>query len=121
VSSSNPEYGFDAKVIPLDVVRLAQRYADEQGGSLGYFGNNASYVKLATGVEPIILFDDPAQAVLSPATRREGCRFLADRRTDWLLVSPTDEKGYGPLEVCGLYAPADVPDIPAGLLFALIR
>ena len=78
LADAKAQDGFAAQLIPLSVIQAAKSYVSDRGGSLGYFGNNGSYVHLWTGLRDDLLFDDPAQVVVSPTLRRAGLQVSAN-------------------------------------------
>jgi hypothetical protein len=109
---------FTADLIPQQIIRAAETYVHQRGGSLGYFGNNNNYVHLSTGLPSLLLFDDPEQFSASPTLQREACRYLEAHATDWLLVSPAyRQPSRAALDLCGLYQPVDAPGLPSETLY----
>jgi len=109
--------GFWAQLTTLDSVRTAQAYVHRQGGSLGYFGENGSYITLVTGVPTLLLTDTSSLAGSSPVLREDTCKYLQDHETRWLVSSETARLYFGS-EICGLYRPISVPGLPTGSLSA---
>jgi len=113
--------GFLGSVSARDVL-LAMAYAREHGGgSVGYVGPDASYLKLLTGVQPRILYDDPADFSLSSATLKLGCEFVRHDRTRWLTVG---EPSVVPPSLigakrCGNYEPVVISGEPPNTIFKL--
>jgi len=107
--------------VPSGEITIAQAYVRSHGGgTVGYFGPNANYVQLASGLRPRILYDDPSDFYLSPGARQQGCQYLRDHPTQWLVVIPGAEKiTLGKNIFCGDYAPLRVPGIPTYRLFRL--
>jgi hypothetical protein len=90
------------------------------GGAVGYFGPNANYVELADGLRPRILYDDPSDFYLGPDAHEQGCHYLRDRPTPWLMVLPGAETiTLGKDIFCGGYTPLRVPGLPTYRLFRL--
>jgi hypothetical protein len=107
--------GFFSQVTTLGSVQTAQAYVRRQGGSLGYFGENGSYITLVTGVPTLLLADTPALAGSSRALRKDACSYLRDHATRWLVSSETAHLYFG-TEICGLYSPVNARGLPAGSL-----
>jgi hypothetical protein len=112
-----PQYRFAPQLIKLSDVRKAEAYVQARGGTLGYFGNNGSYVHLETGLPITLLVDDPALLASSPVLRAKACRYLEAHSTKWLLLSPTDTDGFGIPDLCGRYRRVKVHGLPRGTLF----
>ena len=113
LTKPSPNYGFESNLIPQNTIQAAEAFAASRGGSLGYFGASSNFVQLATGLPSLLLYDDPGQFADSPTVRRDGCLYLRQHSTKFLLISPTDQ---GPADTCGLYTPVSAPNL-AGLLF----
>jgi hypothetical protein len=113
--------GFLGSVSAHEVL-VAMAYAQNHGGgSVGYVGPDASYLKLLTGVQPRILYDDPADFSLSDATLKLGCEFIRHDRTTWLIVG---EPGVVPPSLigakrCGNYEPVMMAGEPPDTIFKL--
>jgi len=113
-----PSIGFLATV-PTQNVRVALTYIKSHGGgSVGYFGSSANYLKLSTGVTPRILYDDPSDFQLSPAAHRAGCAYLRKNPTKWLVTVPYVTLYVGPT-ICHDYRPLQVPGEAPRTVFKL--
>jgi hypothetical protein len=117
---TNGRDSFMATLIPMRTIRTAEEYVRRHGGSLGYFGNNGSYIHLLTGLPNPLLFDDPTQLTNSPNLHDAGCRYLDAHATAWLITSETDDTDTGP-DTCGSYHPVVVAGLPPRTLFARTR
>ncbi len=102
-------------------ISVAKTYVRSHGGgAVGYFGPNANYLQLAAGLRPRILYDDPSDLYLSPAAYRQGCQYLRDHPTRWLVVEPgAGNITLGKTFFCGDYSPVQVPGIPPKRLLRL--
>jgi hypothetical protein len=113
LTNPSSNFGFESNLISKSTIQAAEAFAASRGGSLGYFGASGNYVHLATGLPNLLLYDDPAQIVDSPTVQRDGCLYLRQHSTKFLLISPDDS---GPADTCGLYTPVAAPNL-SGLLF----
>jgi len=113
--------------VPIRPVLLALAYVRKHGGgSVGYFGSNANYLNLLTGVQPRIVFDDPSDLALGRAAHQVGCRYVRRHPTEWIVIGePSAPKpnpfvlsfvGFG---ICKDYVPWNVPGEPPGTVFKL--
>ena len=87
--------GFLSQVTALGSVQTAQAYVRRQGGSLGYFGENGSYITLVTGVPTLLLADTPVLAESSPVLRKDTCSYLRAHATRWLVSSQAAHRYFG--------------------------
>jgi hypothetical protein len=110
------DYGFTPYIAPLSTFHAAEAYVRTQGGSLGYFDSNGSYIHLVTGIPDLLLYDDLAQLHQTPALLNAGCRYLAAHSTTWLILSASTGPGRGQ-DICGLYHPAKVVGLPPVTLY----
>lgn len=102
-------------------VSRAERYVHTHGGgTLGYFGPNANFLRLLVGVKPRILYDDPADFALSRTARRLGCQFMRRHPTTWLVLGPLSDQYVG-ADVCGIYRPEQLPGEARNTFFELDR
>jgi hypothetical protein len=117
--------GFLATV-PTGVVVRGVAYARAHGGgSVGYFGPNANYVALSTGVTSRVLYDDPGDFSLSATAKRLGCNYLRHDPTRWLVVASTvgalSVVAHAGPGICGTYQQRTVPGEPPDTVFELRR
>ena len=100
-------------------ISIAQTYARTHGGgSVGYFGPNANYLTLLSGVQSRLLYDDPVDFTIEPAALRLGCAYLLDHPTTWLVTEPGATAFTG-ASVCGAYKAVYVPHELPGTIFRL--
>ena len=98
-------------------VSLALAYTrDHGGGAVGYFGPDANYLELATGIKPVILYDDPSDFLLGQTASRLGCDYLRDNATKWLLVEQGSTQLLGS-DICGEYKGVSVSGEPPRTVF----
>jgi hypothetical protein len=117
---NNGEGSFTSTLLPMRSIHTAEAYVRVHGGSLGYFGNNGSYIHLLTGLPNPLLYDDPTQLTNSPSLHDAGCRYLNAHATTWLITSPSDDSATGP-DTCGSYHPVNVAGLPPRTFFARTR
>jgi hypothetical protein len=115
IASPPVSAGFLAQLTTLESVRTAQAYVRRHGGSLGYFGENGSYITLVTGVPTLLLTDTPVLAASSSVLREDTCTYLRDHATRWLVSSQAGHLYFG-TRICDLYRPANVRGLPTGSL-----
>jgi len=107
--------------VPVHEVSVAKTYVQTHGGGpIGYIGPNANYLKLANGLEPRILYDDPADYSISKAALRLGCSYVRRHPTRWLLAVRGVTTLLGD-EVCRDYVPWPISGEPANSFFRLRR
>ena len=113
---ANPSagYSFTPSVTPMTTIYAAEAFANNQGGSLGYFGNNGNYIHLVTGFPNLLLYDDqemhrraalsclPGVDILRP-TRPRGSSFRRrpTPETAPTPATPTSAASYSPVNVVG--------------------
>ena len=101
-------------------VLLLLAYArDHGGGSVGYFGPDANYLELATGIKPLILYDDPTDFLLGDTAVRLGCAYLREHATKWLFVQQNSPL-LGP-KVCGEYRDTSVAGEPPNTVWTQVN
>jgi len=130
LQSPNPSISLDALrhpdssigflgTAPVQEVSRAVTYARTHGGGeLGYYGADANFLELTTGVVPRILFDDPSDFLLSNAADQLGCDYLVDDPTRWLVVVPGTVNLLGK-NICGYYKSLSVPGEAPDTFFRL--
>jgi hypothetical protein len=100
-------------------ISLAQLYARSHGGgTVGYFGPNANYLTLLSGVQSRLLYDDPIDFTIGPAAHQLGCAYLLDHPTTWLVTEPGATAFTG-AAACGAYKALSVPNELPGTIFRL--
>lgn len=115
------------ETVPIRPVLLALTYVRKHGGgSVGYFGSNANYLNLLTGVQPRILYDDPSDLGLSEAAHEVGCEFVRRHPTEWMVIGePVVPRpnafvlSYVGHRICNDYLPWNVPGEPPNTVFKL--
>jgi hypothetical protein len=101
-------------------VLLTLAYAqDHGGGTVGYFGPDANYLELATGIKPLILYDDPTDFLLGDTAVRLGCDYLREHATKWLFVHQNSPL-LGP-KVCGEYRGVSVSGDPPNTVWTQVN
>ncbi|HTZ10670.1 MAG TPA: hypothetical protein VMB72_16475 [Acidimicrobiales bacterium] len=116
LSHPHRQFSFSAYAGSLSVVRAAQGYVRHRGGSLGYFGENGSFVTLATGVPTDLLVDSPALSVVAPTIVDDTCNYLRDHGATWLVLSLGASQTYTH-GVCGLYRVVQAEGLPPRTLY----
>jgi len=100
-------------------ISTAQSYARRHGGgSVGYFGPNANYLTLLTGIQSRLLYDDPGDFTIGQGAYQLGCSYLLHHPTRWLVTEP-NATAYTGTTVCGAYKVLSVPDELPGTIFRL--
>jgi hypothetical protein len=109
---------FETMAVTSNEISVVRAYARSHGGGgLSYFGPDASYVALLSGVQPRIIFDDPALFnFYRPANAfdRVGCNYVRRHPTRWLIVAPEVSDS---TTICDIYEPLPVPGEPSGTVF----
>jgi len=100
-------------------ISIARSYArNHGGGSVGYFGLDANYLTLSTGVQSRLLYDDPVDFSIGRSAHQLGCAFLLHDPTTWLVTTPGATAIAG-ATMCGAYESLSVPKELPGTLFKL--
>jgi hypothetical protein len=114
-----PAYeGFNVTELSREVSIAKDYVQNHGGGAVGYFGPDANYLALSTGVQPRILYDDPLDFTLSPAAHHLGCEYVRHKPTEWLVAALGVTSIVGS-SICDDYDAWPVPFEPPGTVFRL--
>lgn len=118
VSATTPGAPVLTAEITHEIAVMRDYVRGHGGGSIGYLGPNANYVRLVTGVQSRILYDDPADFTIGAQAYQLGCSFVLNHPTKWLVTSPGVTSLVG-AHVCDRYGPVAIATELPGTIFQL--
>lgn len=96
--------------------KIAAKYANDQGLTIGFFGASSYYVEKESGVQSLSILNSPFDLFMSQTTAQTSCDYIYKINPDVIVVS--DEGAnlfqFEGKTLCNTYIQQDVPGVRSG-------
>ena len=116
ITGGNPNGTFPRPplVAAINEISISQNYADQNGKSLGFYGEGGNYVHMLNGIESVNIFNSPLDMFQSDASIKLSCDNLSRLNKDLLVMTDSAEQTFAWQDgsLCeGLYVKEEIPGV----------
>ena len=116
ITGGNPNGTFPRPplVAAINEISNSQNYADQNGKSLGFYGEGGNYVHMLNGIESVNIFNSPLDMFQSDASIKLSCDNLSRLNKDLLVMTDSAEQTFAWQDgsLCeGLYVKEEIPGV----------
>jgi hypothetical protein len=116
ITGGNPNGTFPRPplVAAINEISNSQNYADQNGKSLGFYGEGGNYVHMLNGIESVNIFNSPLDMFQSDASIKLSCDNLSRLKKDLLVMTDSAEQTFAWQDgsLCeGLYVKEEIPGV----------
>ena len=116
ITGGNPNGTFPRPplVAAINEISNSQNYADQNGKSLGFYGEGGNYVHMLNGIESVNIFNSPLDMFQSDASIKLSCDNLSRLKKDLLVMTDSAEQSFAWRDgsLCeGLYVKEEIPGV----------
>ncbi len=116
ITGGNPNGTFPRPplVAAINEISNSQNYADQNGKSLGFYGEGGNYVHMLNGIESVNIFNSPLDMFQSDASIKLSCDNLSRLNKDLLVMTDSAEQSFAWRDgsLCeGLYVKEEIPGV----------
>ena len=96
ITGGNPNGTFPRPplVAAINEISNSQNYADQNGKSLGFYGEGGNYVHMLNGIESVNIFNSPLDMFQSDASIKLSCDNLSRLKKDLLVMTDSAEQTF---------------------------
>jgi hypothetical protein len=96
ITGGNPNGTFPRPplVKAINEIPLSEKYANESGKTIGFYGEGGNYVHMLTGIDSVNLFNSPLDMFQSNASVRLSCDNLKKLNKDLLVMTDSAEQTF---------------------------
>lgn len=112
--NSNGTFPRPPLIAAINEISNSQNYADQNGKSLGFYGEGGNYVHMLNGIESVNIFNSPLDMFQSDASIKLSCDNLSRLKKDLLVMTDSAEQTFAWQDgsLCeGLYVKEEIPGV----------
>lgn len=116
ITGGNPNGTFPRPplVAAINEISNSKNYADQNGKSLGFYGEGGNYVHMLNGIDSVNIFNSPLDMFQSDASIKLSCENLKKLDKDLLVMTDSAEQTFAWPDgsLCeGLYVKEEIPGV----------